>query len=200
VRRIHFRFDPEKAVAALTYLAQRVSDLDAMKSAKLLFFADRSHLRTYGRLILGDLYYGLEHGPVPTATYELIKQVFSQSIKDDDAEVAELLAEYLDVDRSGEYPRFVAKKDPDANTLSLSDIEVLDDTLRQLGRMSALELRQLAHEQPEIQYADKERARLRTGSVPIPLNLFFDEGSDAAMRRHVEDAQEDRDFAESLLW
>src|SRR5437763_15889947 len=127
---IRFRFHPEKMVATLTFLAQRVSDLDAMKAVKLLFFADKAHLRKFGRPILGDAYYGLEHGPVPAATYEAIKQVFSGGAGEVSDDTVSALLEYLDVDRTADRPRFIAKKDPDIETLSPSDIEVLQETLK----------------------------------------------------------------------
>jgi hypothetical protein len=53
---IRFRFAPEKLVQALAFFADRgVRDLDKMKAAKLLFHADKYHLLTYGRPVLGDL-------------------------------------------------------------------------------------------------------------------------------------------------
>lgn len=197
---IRFRFDPAKAIAALAFLAGRVSDLDAMKSAKLLYFADKAHLLRYGRPILGDAYYGLEHGPVPTATYDLVKQVFSGRIKDENAAVAELLSQYLDVDGSGGYPRFVAKKAVDSDQLSISDVEILNEILDHFGAMNALELRKLAHEQPEVQYADEQRVLQGRGSVPIPFQLFFAQEKDRSLLSVVEDAQSERDLAESLNW
>lgn len=198
MRHIHFRFDPEKLVAALALFASRgVNDLDAMKSAKLLYFADKAHLLRYGRPILGDDYYGMEHGPVPTASYNMIKDALSP----EGVEASpSLLSSYLDVDRSGKYPRFLAKAEPDLDALSPSDVEVIEETLRRYGKLSAWDLRQLAHQQPEVQYADEQLSRSHRGSVPIPFQLFFDREQDKPILSAVEDAQEDRDFAESLAW
>ena len=197
---VRFKFDPEKAIAALAFFARRLDDVDAMKAAKLLYFADKMHLLRHGRPILGDAYYGLEHGPVPTATYDLIKQVFADSINTESAHVAEILSRYLDVDRSGSYPRFVAKTEPDMDQLSASDVEALDETIRRYGDKTALELRQLAHEQPEVRFADEQRAIQKRGSVPIPFQLFFAQEKNRGMLSVVEDSQSERDFAESLHW
>jgi len=197
---IRFRFDPEKMVAALTYLAERVSDLDAMKSVKLLFFADKAHLLAYGRPIIGDAYYGLEHGPVPTATYSLIKQVLSSAVEKEAEQIARLIDEYLFVDRQAQYPQFKAKKQPDMDLLSSSDVDALNATLEKYGNKTAIELSELAHQQPEVRYADERRAELHAGSVPIPFHLFFDPQKDKAILSAVESRQEDRDFAESARW
>ena len=52
---------------ALAFFSQRgVTDLTKLKAAKLLFFADKLHLNRYGRPILGDCYFCLDHGPVPS--------------------------------------------------------------------------------------------------------------------------------------
>src|SRR5258705_13384540 len=70
---IRFSFDQDKLTAVLTFFASRVDDLDALKSAKLLYFADKRHLLRYGRPILGDNYFGMDHGPVPERAYDQIK-------------------------------------------------------------------------------------------------------------------------------
>ncbi len=195
--RIRFRFDPEKLIAALAYFASRgVSDLDPMKSNKLLYFADKAHLLKYGRPIIGDTYVGMEHGPVPTMSYNVMKDAFSA---DDPERVSPLLFEYLAVDNSGRYPRFVAKRAPNMEVLSASDVEILDETVTKYGRYDAIELRNLAHEEPEIRHADEMLARSRSGSVPVSFEEILAAASDN-IRAAVMESQENRDFAESLNW
>ena len=64
---IRFRFNLEKLVAFLGFFsAKGVSDLTKLKAAKLLYFADKDHLLKYGRPILGDVYFCLPYGPVPS--------------------------------------------------------------------------------------------------------------------------------------
>jgi uncharacterized phage-associated protein len=41
--------------------------------SKVMFFADRSHLRQYGRPVTGDLYIAMANGPVPSRIYDMVK-------------------------------------------------------------------------------------------------------------------------------
>lgn len=195
--RIRFQFDSEKLVAVLAFFASKgIGDLDAMKSAKLLFFADKRHLLKYGRPILGDEYYCMPHGPVPTRSLNMIQDAFSPNPSGD----SEHMDEYLGVDRNKRYPSFTPKKAPDLDVLSTSDLEILEEIASEYGAKDAWQLRELSHLDPTVKLADEQRLASSKGSVPIPFNLFFDPVADKAMLSAVADAQGDRDFAESLNW
>lgn len=59
------KFSYRKTVQALNYLASRAGgQINKMKALKLLFFADRYHLRKYGRSITNDQYFAMDYGPV----------------------------------------------------------------------------------------------------------------------------------------
>jgi uncharacterized phage-associated protein len=194
---IRFKFDPEKLVHALGFFASRgVSDLDTLKAVKLLYFADRQHLLKYGRPILGDDYYCMKNGPIPTNALSQIQDALSPNpTGDHDA----LFDEYLGVDRAYPYPRFTTKKEPDLDVFSPTDIEVLDEVRTTYGSKSAWTLRALTHLDECVKRADEERLARGVGSVRIPFELFF-LGTDSKLLPLVEDDQENRDFAESLSW
>lgn len=194
---IRFKFDPEKLVQTLAFFASRgVDDLDTLKAVKLLYFADRQHLLKYGRPILGDDYYCMKNGPIPTNALSQIQDALSPNpTGDHDA----LFDEYLDVDRAHPYPRFTTRKEPDLDVFSPTDIEVLDDVLTTYGSKSAWTLRDLTHRDECVKRADEERLARGVGSVRIPFELFF-LGTDSKLLPLVEDDQDSRDFAESLSW
>ena len=67
MRRLSFRFNVDKLIQALTFLASKgVANLTKLRAAELLFFADKYHLRKFGRPILGDAYYCLDKSPIPS--------------------------------------------------------------------------------------------------------------------------------------
>jgi len=191
---LRFSFDQDKLAAVLTFFASRVDDLDALKSAKLLYFADKRHLLRYGRPIIGDNYFGMDHGPVPERAYDQIKAALDR----DHSVIPPHFAQYLTVDMSARYPRFKAKCAPDMDMLSDSDVEVLDEILSEYGQLSAWVLRDLTHKEPEVQESDERLKRTHSKSVPIPFANFFDAARDAKILASVEATQGDRDFAASL--
>jgi uncharacterized phage-associated protein len=196
---IRFRFAPEKLVQALVFFAQRgVRDLDKMKAAKLLFQADKYHLLTYGRPVIGDQYACMEYGPVPSASLTVMNDV----IADDEhfqPLAKELFDEYLSVERSmfRKYPVFRARKEPDLDVFSDSDVEALDHAQKNFGAMAAWKLSEQSHDEPSWKLANEQRAP--GSSVIMDYRLFFEGHPEAAdMLRFVEAQQEDRDAAEEL--
>lgn len=197
MRPIRFRFNSEKLVQALALLAARgATGLDTMKAVKLLYFADRQHLLRYGRPITGDQYYCMKNGPIPSVALSQIQDVLALNPSGDhDA----LFDEYFDVDRTVKYPQLVAKREPDLEALSASDVEVLEDVANTYGGKTAWQLRDLTHRDECVAMADEELRKRSSGSVPIPFQAFF-LGSDSKLLPLVETDQENRDFSESLTW
>jgi uncharacterized phage-associated protein len=196
---IRFRFAPEKLVQALVFFAESgVRDLGKMKAAKLLFHADKYHLLRYGRPVIGDQYACMEYGPVPSASLNVMNDVldhdrhFPPISKD-------LFDEYLTVERPifRGYATFRARKKPDLDVFSDSDIEALEHALKIHGGKSAWQLSEESHGEPSWKIANEQRAS--GSSVIMDYRLFFEGHPEAAqMLRFIEAQQEDRDAAEEL--
>ena len=70
---IRFNFDEAKTVEAVVLVAQRWPGITPFFLAKVLFFADRDHLRAYRRPVTGDSYIAMDAGPVPSRVYDMVK-------------------------------------------------------------------------------------------------------------------------------
>lgn len=195
---IRFRFASEKLVQALAFFADRgVRDLDRMKAAKLLFHADKYHLLTYGRPVIGDLYACMEYGPVPSTSLNVMNDVIAHDAQYPPV-AKELFDEYISVEKFlRKHPVFRAKKKPDLDVFSDSDIEALEYALKGYGAKSAWQLSQESHDEPSWRIANMER--MPGSSVIMDYRLFFEGHPEAAdVLRLVEAQQEDRDSAEEL--
>jgi uncharacterized phage-associated protein len=197
-RYIRFRFEPEKLVQALAFFASHgVRDLTKMKAAKLLFFADKYHLLRYGRPVIGDQYACMDYGAVPSVSLNVMNDVIADDPQNPPVEKA-LFAKYIDVSRFGrKNPVFRAKKQPDLDVFSASDVEALNYAVEKYGGKSTAELSAETHKDPAWCAANERR---RPGSsVMMDYQMFF-EGESERMLEQVEAEQEDRDFAEALNW
>ena len=67
--------DSRKIVQLINYFAVQspFREITKLHMLKYVYFADRYHLRKYGRLITGDIYYAMQYGPVASATKEIIE-------------------------------------------------------------------------------------------------------------------------------
>ena len=142
---VQARIRDEKIVHAIAFFARRgVTGLTKMMVAKLLYFADKTHLRRHGRLLTGDSYYCLDHGPVPSAAQNLMNGALGAEGGQDWAPSAPLFLSVLKVEneaRGGRNDVFHARTEPDADVFSDSDLEVLEEVVVRHGPLSASELR-----------------------------------------------------------
>lgn len=195
-----YNFNSEKFVQELAYLAKaNLPGLSKLKVAKLFYFADKHHLLTYGRPILGDAYYCLDHGPVPSESLDLMNEAINPIVFDGHkSPFIRLFDKYLVVNRNPQYPEFVLKAEPSMDLFSKSEIQTLDTIISEFGTLSGWQLRQLSHGDPTWVIPDDGRPiGTRTD---IPYELFF-EGQSEKVRELlvlVEEDQEQARFADQL--
>lgn len=189
--RIEFQRDQDRTREAIAYLASKSkAGLDKYMICKLLFLADKYHLVRYGRTITGDRYFAMPHGPAPSTILSLLTSLTEEENS--------RLADALTVDRSYQYPRFLARRAPDVEYLSASDIEALDETFARFGSKSFPELRALTHEMAAYQKAWDKRGN--KNSVPMAFEDFFEEDSDAiagVLEEAIENSQLRKTFPTS---
>jgi uncharacterized phage-associated protein len=135
-----------------------------MKALKLLFFADRYHLRKYGRPVSECAYFAMKHGPVASEA----KHIAENSPR-------------LDQNSRSYVRRFVRKDDTyhyssvgdvDQAVLSQTDREALNFAWENFGHYSEFRLQDITHHYPEW----KRHARaLREGHrrAEIDYSDFF---------------------------
>lgn len=139
------RFNEEKALEVLLYIVSRCSDM--YTALKVVYFADKDHLSKYGRSISTDRYVAMQHGPVPSAMYDLVKEARNNS--HDHIEPPPDQAFRVE----GNHIRPL--REPDTNMLSETEREVLDKVIKQYGSMTFVELKALSHDDPAYLAADQ---------------------------------------------
>ena len=163
----------KKIIQTLVYFASKIpgQNLDEMKAYKLLWLADRCHLRTNGRTITGDRYYAMPKGVVPTDAKHLL---------DGESTILNTPADYFDkwIKKVDSY-RFRAVQNPDLTEFSESDIAILDRVIDIYGNYSRHKLSELSHKYPEWQkYQDMLLDKNEKNSFPIDMDLMFENSDD----------------------
>lgn len=190
---IRFKFDIEKLVASLNFFASKTKGLDKLKAAKLLYYADKYHLTRYGRPILGDVYFHLDYGPVPSLSLDIMNEALSPYKPPNiPQENLELLKIYLKIGREKTYPTFDIKKHHELDVLSESEIEALQETVKKYGSYSSPQLIDLTHREASWKKSEKNRE--------IDYRLFFEGETNARPEalEYLESLREDMEFIFSL--
>lgn len=133
-----FEFDAKVAVEAILFVANKSQDPTFHHIVKLLYFADRLHLRRYGRLICGDEYVAMKHGPVPSGVYDMLK-----AMRDGHEETR--FPELNDAFQVKGYT-VIPLRAPDLEWLSDSDIECLTEAIEDYDNLSFNDLTTLSHD------------------------------------------------------
>lgn len=154
-------FSYRKATQALNFFARKGGgQINKMKALKLVFFADRYHLRQYGRPITNDEYFAMQLGPVPSGCKDLAEM--SDFLDPHEREYA---AQFLQ--RISQYD-FASVAEVDRKVFSQSDWEALQFAWEHFGALDEFQLAKLTHEYPE--WKRHEVALVSGNSTRVPMS------------------------------
>ncbi|WP_287963026.1 Panacea domain-containing protein [Alcanivorax sp.] len=136
--------DRKAAQLAAFFLRRAGGKLSILKLVKLMYLADREHLIRYWSPITMDHFVSMPHGPVPTATLDLINGMM------DSKEWQKVIN-----GREGKYVSLRDELPLDLDELSELEEETAQEIFDQFGNMTAWKLRNWTHDNcPEWQDPD----------------------------------------------
>lgn len=180
-----FEFSVEKLVQAIAYFSKSgIPDLTKLKIAKLLYFADKVHLLEHGKPIIGDVYWCMDFGPVPSFAMNEMSAAIGGSevpVSADESD-ANVFAQVLNVKkRFYSHPRFEVKEGAyDESVFSNSELSALRYTKNIYGYKTAAELVELTHKEPT--WIIPNHGRKAKGRALITYDLFFEGASEMSRR------------------
>lgn len=189
-------FSHRKATQALNWLARQAGGrLNKMAALKLVFFADRYHLRKYGRPVTGDSYLAMNYGPVPSGTKDLA--YLSEFLSNHERSYAETYLQRSTLDAHS----FESKAEPEIKVFSETDVEALGFAWSQFGRFDQFALADITHDYPEWKRHEAALKSKETTRVPMHYADFLDEAPPTANPCHpltTEEAQQRREMLAEL--
>ena len=168
--------DSEVILQALYYIGKKIDrPVDKITALKIVYFADRYHLRKYARMITDDKYYAMEFGPVASFTKDLLVQNdFTCSEKD-----KKYIKSFININKDQYTP---VSKELDLDMLSESEIEALDFAIEKIFRSYCKEnqrnMKDLTHQYPEWKKFEKIIESGEAKRVDIDIRDFFDNPED----------------------
>jgi hypothetical protein len=157
-------FNYKKSVQALNHFAAMDGGhLNKMKSIKLIWLADRLHLRKYGR----DIYFALPRGPVASTTRDLLERYHQLSKLE-----LNYFDEFLELPEFDRYG-YRSIKSPDYNVFSKSDIDILNTIWRRYFDLDQFQLEEYSHQFPEWKKYEHAFANKDISRVQMDFDDFF---------------------------
>lgn len=163
----------KKVVQALVYFAEKESNkqFNKMKAYKMLWLADRYHIRQYGRSITNDKYFAMPFGTVPSKTKEML----------DGKNIDDVFFDYLDIVDNNTYK---AKSSANLKVFSKSDLNALDTIYNKFKNLTPFELSEYSHLFPEWKrFEENLKDSNKSNSYAVKINDFFEKtaGDDSGL-------------------
>ena len=161
-----FNIDHRKVTQIINFFASKSGGkINKLKTLKLIFLADRYHLRKYGRLVSGDYYVAMKLGPVPSTAMDIAE--LDEFLDNTYKTYAQKYIKALDNGRRIESIKLV-----NDDYFSESDKEALTFAWEKFGHLQKWSLSDFTHFYPEWK---KHENALRSGSKVEYMELkdFF---------------------------
>lgn len=130
-----------KIKAVVLYVLQHFKEgVDYIKLFKIMYFAQREYLSTYGLTIVEDTFKARQLGPVPSLTYKVVKMA-------ENGECAADLDDFVSSVRVDENQMVYAKTAPDMDYIAEMEKDELDKTIAKYGSIDSQHLSELSHDE-----------------------------------------------------
>ncbi len=149
------KFNAEKAIEVILYIAKRATIPDIYHVLKIMYFSDKEHLQKYGRLICNDSYIAMLHGPVPSGAYDIVKSVRGDGY----SKVESTARESFKINDD----KFISPlRDANISLLSESEEECLNNAIKDYGKLSFKKLKGLSHDKAFKSVDENDRISLES--------------------------------------
>lgn len=159
-------FNYKKSIQSLNFFAVKGGGtINKMKAIKLIWLADRLHLRKYGRLITGDIYFALPFGPVPSTTRDFLE---------DSPFLTEIEVSYCNefLTKQDKF-NYGSLKDPEIKVFSQTDTDALEIVFLKYNDLDHFQLSELSHEFPEWKKYQSALEKRLSSRFEIDFEDFF---------------------------
>ena len=136
-------YSSEKAIEAAAFFLNKKErrEMPYYDLIKLMYLADREHLRRKGRTLTGDLHWSLPWGPVGGHTLDAVRH-----------DAIDEWTRHISTDRA--LKRYMLVQDAPPSALSRAEIQTLENVWKSFGQMDSQALMRYTHDLPE--YSDTE--------------------------------------------
>jgi len=186
MKNINVSDNTRKLLQALYYIQSKAPSNNEDRFSKvyllkMIYFADRYHLRHFGFLATKDKYYAMKLGPVASATFDILKK----NVNEYSSDIEEISENEVIVKEQGE------------DYLSESFKEALNFALREFKSYGWQVLSNISHCYPEWKKHETELSSIIRRADMSELD-FFDDPEDekylAKFNKNADPFKEDKDF------
>ena len=138
----------QKIKAVVLYVLEKLgTGVDYIHLFKMMYFAQQNHLVVYGLPLMEDTFKARKHGPVPSATYKVVRKVEGKPV--DMMQGLDDFCDSIEVRMEDGHQMVYRKTNVscDMDELSVSNIRILDQWIERLRDVKSFALSGLSHDE-----------------------------------------------------
>lgn len=135
------QFDKKCLIEVMLYILNATKGTDIYHVLKILYFAEQKHLVKWGSRITADNFRAYEYGPVADQLYHAIRN--SRKL---DKDLPDMLRQVVYFAGDDAPNVLLARRNADLDYLSKSEIECLDEAIKENANLTFDELKQKSHD------------------------------------------------------
>ena len=171
-------FDNRKLTELVLYILNKTGGVDFYHAFKILYFAEMKHLAQWGSGIVPDKFCALKYGPVPTKLYNAVKELGNPRMT-----LAEELSGVVQFAGEDAPNVLLSKREADMSYLSKSEIDVLNQSIKENESLTFGQLKQKSHDAAW----DEANRHVNGTNVISPISMAKVMNADQAMLEYIEE-------------
>lgn len=184
--------DYKKIIQVLNYIIKKSGDsINYMKALKLLYLADRLHLRRYGRLITGDTLVAMKNGMLGSIAKDIV--IINKNLP-------YVVYNYAEDKLKRDLDKYLISSNfDDMSNLSETDTECVDEVINKLGNKDEFELAKLTHDLPEWerhQYTIEKKEKL---VVQVNIDDLFGSTDNSELNKIYSQTEDELSLSKELF-
>ena len=177
--------DNLKQIHIIAFISNKLIDsgkkADLHKVFKIMYFADKKHLKKFGRTISGDKFSAMKSGPVPSSSYDILK-----GAREDGISYYSMFKDFFSIEYN---INIIPKIQADLDELSDSDIKILEEAIYENQHLSFKDLTLKSHDKAW------NNAINNYYTIIQPALMAKEEGATDEIKEVIKNYEEDKDFA-----
>lgn len=176
----------KKIEAVVLYILKEFKEgVDYIKLFKIMYFAQREYLATFGLTIVDDSFKARQRGPVPALTYKVVKMAENGEATSEVSDEVQAFASAIRVDDD---KKVYALQEPDMDYLSKMAQREIDKTIAKYRDMDSRQLSDLSHDAAYLAVVERMKDDPQKDVLTL-IDIARAGGASEGMVDHIREVQ-----------
>ncbi len=183
-------FDRQTLIEAVLYILNATKGIDFYHVFKILYFAEQKHLVKWGTRITAEEFHAYDYGPVPSNLYGAVrtKRIGTSGAGRARQQFSHMFNDAISFAGEDAPNVLLARRNANLDYLSESDIQCLDDSIKENAHLTFSQLKEKSHDSAWHEAYDNKGTE---GDLMNPLSIARAAGASDDMIEYISEQMDD---------